>query len=159
MADHMLPLFCQTVLASNCSLCQFHQRYTPAFFVRTSFSLVTCKLPKWHSQEKFVRRTLMKLLLLSHLGVYIRVTDRPQYLLSRYLRLWLFVDQQTGQNHKCWGKIQLYKLNSTVLVSRFPNFSGMYPPPPIARETSISNLHFGNFNLSVPSYGVKESTN
>jgi len=41
--------------------CQFHQRFLRVFFVRTSSSLVTWKLPKLHLYEEFVRIMLMKL--------------------------------------------------------------------------------------------------
>ncbi len=55
-------IFATQVRLLKNSRCQFHQRYTRAFFVRTSFSLVTCMLPKRHSYEKFGRKTLMKLI-------------------------------------------------------------------------------------------------
>ncbi len=57
--------------------CQFHQRFLCVFFVRTSPSLVTCKLPKQHSYEEFVRKTLMKLTAVVEIGQWMP-TARPR---------------------------------------------------------------------------------
>jgi len=61
VANFIGEMFAFENSSSSYTRCQFHQLYTRAFFVRMSFSLVTCKLPKRRSYKKFVCRTLMKL--------------------------------------------------------------------------------------------------
>ena len=48
-------------IRDNDTCCQFHQRYTYKFFVRTSFSLVTFWLCQKNSYEKFACLMLMRL--------------------------------------------------------------------------------------------------